>query len=499
MERIFEVIRQYRMIEPGMHVIAGVSGGADSVCLLYALSEYRKREQFELTAVHVEHGIRGKDSLEDAAFVGELCKSLGVLCLVVHTKVEQVAKEQGISVEEAGRMERYRIFREQAQAHQVPIRIAVAHNRGDQAETVLWNLVRGSGLSGLCGMRPVRDGLIRPLLFTDRAEIEQILQKAGLSWRTDRTNLETQYTRNRIRLSILPQMEEQLNSRAGIHIAQASERLWQVQQFVERMTDEAAARGIHKEKEEVLLGLEAYREQDGLIQQELLRRAVAECAGGRGLKDVTGGHLAMLEELAQKDCGRCACLPGGIRVVREAQALRFTREQPEEEPGAGRTVYRQETEAENTGVKEDKRTEAEGENGVQDGPAELWISGAGSYALPGWSIEVELLENTPQLWPEIIREKKYTKWLSYDTIKSNILFRTRRPGDYLVVQRGGGRKKLKDYLIDEKIPRSRRDHLWLLADGAHVLWVPGLRISEAAKVDKGTKTVIKIQMKEEPL
>ena len=167
MEKIFRTIEQYGMIAPGMRVAAGVSGGADSVCLLYILSEYRKKIPFELAAVHVEHGIRGAESLEDAAFTESLCRELHVPCHTVRTDVQKIAEDRGLSVEEAGRLERYRIFAEFLKEWNGN-RIAVAHNENDQAETVLWNLVRGSGLRGLGGIRPVRGEVIRPLLFTAR-------------------------------------------------------------------------------------------------------------------------------------------------------------------------------------------------------------------------------------------------------------------------------------------------------------------------------------------
>lgn len=464
MEHIFEVIRQYQMIEAGMHVLVGVSGGADSVCLLYVLGRYRERIPFTLTAVHVEHGIRGTESLEDAHYVEQLCESLGIPCAIVSVPVAGIAKERRISVEEAGRMERYRVFEEQA-AKRGCDRIAVAHNRGDQAETVLWNLVRGSGLAGLCGMQPVREKLIRPLLFTDRFEIEQIVREAGLSWRTDRTNLETQYTRNRIRLTILPQMEEQLNRQAGAHIAQTAQRLGRVQAYITRMTERAAADCLAMEGGDVLLLREPYLEQDELIRQELLRRAVAVARGGEGLRNVTSRHVQMLDRLMQMDCGREYSLPGDVRAVREAAALRI-------------------------GTKREKAWD-------EALAAALEITGEGQYGIPGLRILVDIFPNEPSLWPEIIQEKKYTKWLSYDTIKSNVLVRKRRTGDYLYIGACGGRKKLKDYLIDQKIPREQRDRLWIVADGAHVLWVPGYRISEAAKVNKDTKRIMRIQMKEE--
>ncbi len=478
MQDIFDTIRKYHMIEEGMHVVVGVSGGADSVCLLYALCEYRRQVSFGLTAVHVEHGLRGEESLSDAEFTQELCNRFGVPCRVVHVQVARLARAKGISTEEAGRAERYRIFREVMEECGAQ-RVAVAHNRDDQAETVLWNLARGSGLRGLGGMSPVREEIIRPLLFTGRERIEQILTEAGLSWRTDCTNLQQVYTRNRIRLSLLPQMERELNERAAEHIVDAADRLRQVQEYLDRVTADAARLCIRQDEDSVCVDLGQLSRKDKLIQEELLKTAVAMC-GGR--KDFGSVHMQALLRLCVLDCGREISLPGRLRAVREDGIVRLVRK-------AG---------AASTGAYEAPK-EAIQTIPVPNVPARLQTAGtvqSGTLRAGNWQIKYEFLENSPELMCQIV-EKKYTKWLSCDTINCNALqLRTRRPGDYLVVNAQGGRKKLKDDLIDRKIPKDQRDRIWLLANGSHILWMIGYRISEDAKVTESTGRVIKVQLEE---
>lgn len=467
LQQIFHTIEEYQMIQPGMRVVAGISGGADSVCLLYVLCRYREIVPFELTAVHVEHGIRGAESLEDAAFTQELCRSLSVPCQVFHAAVQKTAQEQGISVEEAGRKERYRLFEEVCGNRDMD-RIAVAHNQNDQAETVIWNLVRGSGAKGLGGIRPVRDRIIRPLLFTGRTQIEQILQEAGLTWKTDRTNLTEEYTRNKIRLSILPQMEQGLNAKAVEHIAEAADKLQKMQAFVERTTAKAAECCLQKDGESVVLDLEQYRNMDPLIQTELLKRALGLLKHGNGLKDIGSIHLEMLEQLIHADCGKESHLPGRICAVREKGILR---------------LYMQ------SSTCRKKRADLPETAGYE-------ILIPGEMNIHGWHIRTEILEYDAVLMPEIRSENQYTKWLNYDIIKSNVLLRTRKTGDYLVTTAQGGQKKLKDYFIDCKIPRQKRDEVLLLADDSHILWIVGGRISEAAKVNSATKQILKIQLEE---
>ncbi len=455
--QIFDVIRKYHMIEPGMHVIAGVSGGADSVYLLLVLLEYQKEVPFALTAVHVEHGLRGEESLADAAFVRDLCQEKHVPCRVVPAQVKERARREGLSTEEAARAERYRIF-EEVRLELDAQRIAVAHNQNDQAETVLFHLARGSHLAGLQGMRPVQGAVIRPLLFTSRGEIEAALTSAGVTWRTDSTNLGMDYARNRIRHELLPEMERDLNEKSTEHIAQAAQRLQEVQDYLDTQTEAAAKRCA---KQDVLL-LEPFSVEEPLIKTELLRRMLSRMGG---LKDVGAKHIGALLDLADKDCGKSLDLPGGIRAVREDGVIRFTE-------------------------KEERKQE-------QDPPfpaADLPVPGR--VRIAGYTVRAErtaLCDVPPE---EILRGKKYTKWISYDTIEQGLQLRTRRSGDYLVVNQAGGRCSLKDYLIDQKVPRDRRDGILLLADGSHILWVVGYRISEAAKVTSKTKQVVKIQILE---
>ncbi len=469
LEKIFQTIEHYGMILPGMRILAGVSGGADSVCLLYALKEYRRRVPFSLKAVHVEHGIRGEESLEDARWVEALCREWEIPCRVVRRSVEQLAKEEKLSLEEAGRKARYDAFEEERLAWQAD-RTAVAHNRNDQAETVLFRLARGSGLTGLCGIRPVQGKIIRPLLFLSREEIEGILTERKIGWRTDRTNQETAYTRNRIRLEILPALEEQVNERACEHIASAAFRFQEIWEYLRAQAQKAEQDCVLRKKgkggEEVLLRLDAFSLQPALIQKELLRRCLE--MGTAGLKDVGSVHMEGLRKLAASPCGKQMTLPGGRLALREKEFLRFTNGMEREETA----------------------------DGVWNG--ELSLAQAGEWRIGGKRIRVEYRNGEEIDRTEILKEKKYTKWLACDTIVPNLCLRTRRTGDYFVVNEAGGRKKLKDYLIDQKVPREERDRIWLVTQGSHVLWMVGYRISEAAKVKENTYRVMKIQIEEVP-
>ena len=484
-----------------MKVLAAVSGGADSVCMLLVLKAYRQRVDFELEALHVEHGIRGEESRADAAFVQQLCREQEIRCQVVSCDARQAAVQLHMSLEEAARTLRYEILRSAARERECDV-IATAHHAGDQAETVLWNLARGTGTAGLGGIRPCADGLIRPMLEVSREEIEAILQTFSVSFRTDATNTDQTYTRNRIRSVLLPWMEQNLNRQAGRHICQAAEHVRSLQDFASRMADEAQKECVVKGTGEdagsrsTVLLLDPFERQDPYLQGEILRRCVGLCRGGIGQKDIGTVHIQMLRDLVRMPCGKQADLPG-IRVFREDGKLVFCGKHlsgKDGKPGS----HMSHASAEGGKAETDTDRKKNGTRNSEVEPSEdtvMLIDKAEGrvvpeLTVPPWHVRLTVKPREDVSRDEIFREKTYTKYLSYDTITCNVCFRRRRPGDYLVINVQGGRKKLNDYLTDQKVPRLQRDRLWLAADGNHVLWVPGYRISEDAKVTEDTRLVL---------
>ena len=354
------------MAGPGDAVIAGVSGGVDSVCLLHILLAYRGRlisragEGFFIKVIHVEHGLRGADSLADARFVEALCGKLGVSCSVVQVNVSALVRAEGLSVEEAARRERYRVFageREKLAGSYRRVRIAVAHQMEDQAETILFHLARGTGLDGLAGMRPVRGDIIRPLLLFSRGEIEAYVLQAGgrgaqeTLWRTDLTNEDTDYTRNRIRHLVLPVLTGQVNARSVEHICEAGIHIREACRFVEEQADAFIEQWVRTEPAEAFLqrqmqpgpdggesdhaepalsglcsdvaciDVDALRKADPLIQSFVLRKVIAKLRGGIGLKDIGSVHIRDAQSLAFKGSGKKLDLPGGITCLRKGRKM----------------------------------------------------------------------------------------------------------------------------------------------------------------------------------
>lgn len=468
LQKVLEIIKKEELMRAGELVVAGVSGGADSICLLSVLFELKDILGIRLAAVHVHHGIRGKEADEDAQYVRLFCEKKQIPCKVFCRDVPALAKAQGMSEEEAGRKVRYECFKEALEEWQGD-RVAVAHNRNDNAETVLFHLFRGSGLKGLSGMeskgrlpgsgQDEKEILVRPLLSVSRAEIEAYLGDRGISYRKDSTNESDIYSRNRIRRRILPQAEL-VNEEAVLHIVQAADMIGKLDRWMEKMASEWIEKNCFQETEGVLIPCRELKDLEEVQAGRILRRIIEKQTGS--LKDITKRHIDSVLGLLEKQPGRAVDLPGRLTARKRYGQIWIgvKREKGKEEGVLELVPSEEEKEAEIFGCRFQYR--------------KLWREGN-----------------------EKIPENRYTKWFDYDTIKSTVQIRPRRSGDFLTVTASGGRKTLKKYLIDEKIPAGERDRLCLLADGSHILWVVGHRISEAYKVTEKTSRVLKVQVMED--
>ena len=453
-EKILEYINEHQMLQEGDTVVAGVSGGADSVCLLFVLLKIRETIPFRLTAVHMNHKIR-EEAGEDAAFVEALCGTWNCPYRYMEADVEAYALGHHMSCEEAGRFLRYQAFAqvlEEAGAEDG--KVAVAHNKNDHAETVLFHLLRGSGLAGLTGIHPVRGRVIRPLLCVTRPEIEAFLEENQLAYCIDKTNSEDTYTRNKIRHHMLAYAEQEVCSQAVSHIYDTSVIVREALAYVDCHTQMAMERcGVASEKD-MIFDVAAFEKEEPLIQKQLLLMAMERLSENR--KDISAVHIRLLLGLFTRQGNASVDLPCGLRAYREYGRVRL----------AGR-----------------ERERAESAPGV------LRIPGVTRWG--GYRFVCQLL---PYEKSQIIPQKTYTKWFDYDKISKYLVLRTRQSGDYLMTRGDGGRKSLKAYMIGEKIPQAERDRIPVLADGEHIVWVVGHRISGHYKTDRQTKTVLQIRV-----
>ena len=459
-ERVSEYMQEHHMVEDGQKIVVGVSGGADSMGLLSILSEIAQYFHLSLVVVHVNHGLRGKAADADQVYVENVCRNLEIPCYSFHVDLKRFARKEGMSEEEAGRYYRYQCFekvRKEVGAH----RIAVAHQREDTCETVLFNMFRGTGLKGLTGIPPVRDEIIRPLLCVTRSEIEAYLQEKEIEWRTDETNLTDVYTRNKIRHQVIPYVEEHINSAAGQHIQETAGLLSDIEDYLNQQTDQAFDTCVILGEEPVCaIHGASFAAQHVVIQREILRRAFYVAAGK--LKDVDKEHIEMVRNLFGKTVGRRCSLPYHLQAIRTYEGVSIRKVLP-------------------------------GEECPEDGP---WVdvTAPGHYRIPDSDMTVEF-EIKESFKTEEIPINRYTKWFDYDTINNSLSIRTRENGDYITLDSQGHRKPLKRWMIDEKIPREERDRVLLLADGHHILWIIGHRISESYKVTSATQRVLAVKVR----
>ena len=490
-ERVKKYIQTCKMIADGDVVAAGVSGGADSVCLLFMLCDLQEELGFRLKVCHVNHGLRGAESDGDEAYVAGLCARLGVPCRIFRENVELIAGKRKQSLEEAGREVRLDAFAVMC-AEEGCTRIATAHHMDDNAETVLFHAVRGTGLRGLAGIRPVAGNRIRPLLILAREETEGYLRRRGIVWREDRTNQEDCYTRNRIRRHIMPMLKEQVNAGAARHLSELSAQAADVWDYLEHGVDLAWSRCVCTEARTGDAALrirgDLFREEMPAVRRQLLLRCMIALAGSG--RDVSAVHVRETESLFDMQTGKYLCLPGGVRAERTSEGIRLRRE---EHSRTGREKRSGRERGAGSGIRD---ADAAGDTAAE---RETFLCVPGTTEIPGtgYAVCCSFPENADLQGAKEFPQKSYTKWIDYDIIKGRLSVRTRRPGDFLTVDRSGSRKKLKEYFINEKIPRSERETLPLVADGSHIVWIPGKRMSAAYQVSEGTARILEIKITEE--
>ena len=447
LKRTAEYMKQRKMPMPGERIVIGLSGGVDSICLFHILRELG----YELEAVHVNHGIRGEEAKRDEAFVRKLCGQYNIPFHGYGYDVPKISKEKHLSEEEAGRMVRRQAFSEVMQKTGGKY-IALAHHGNDRAETFLFHLSRGTGVKGLSSMKPVENKFIRPLLWAKRTEIEQYVQEMGYEFVEDATNASVEYTRNKIRHQMIPLFEE-INPKSVPHILGVAEKLEAVSAYIDREAEKIWRLSAVVYDHEVQILKSVFMQADQVLQIPVLQKGVEYLTGS--LVNLTEEHLQKLLKLFFMQTGKELHLPGGLTAMRTYEGIRM--------------FFREETEVSEP----------------------LEITGEGSFVFGGRTFVV-----TVEDWDErkIFPIKNYTKCFDYDKIKKGLFLRTRESGDYLQINQSHGRKSLQDYMVNEKIPKEERQKIVLLAEGSHILWVVGKRISEYYKVTKETKKVLRVQV-----
>lgn len=463
------------MIEQGDRVVVGVSGGADSVCLFFVLLELQKQIDFSIFVVHINHMIREVGAREDQNYVEQLCYEYGIPCKVITENIKELADREKQSEEEAGRKVRYQAFYDGAKQYKAN-KIAVAHHQNDQAETVLFHLFRGSGLRGIGGMLPVREEIIRPLLCVTREEIEKYLKERKISYQTDETNLEDIHTRNKIRLHTLSYVTKEINERAIEHIGETANIVREAEEYIKKQTENAFRKVVFEKKRQYFLMIAPFLKEDIVIQKMIIKKIFSLCS--QKSDQFQSEHIQQVINLMRKNTGKQLQLPYHIIVKKQYEYIKFilkeeVKEQPREQEWERVVIPPTEIMLENKKLK-----------------VKFSIMKLENQQI---MLEGEKLDKEDENFI-IIPKNSCTKWFDYDRMVNTVVLRNRRQGDYFQINQKGSHKKIKDYFIDKKVPKEDREEMVLLADGKHIIWILGDRISEAYKVNKKTRRILVVDV-----
>lgn len=435
-------IRNNQLITDNDKILAAVSGGADSVCMLMLLNELVCACNWDVSlgVVSVNHGFRPEADSE-VQYVKKLCDERNIPFYLREIKPGECRNS-----EEEARIYRYRLIEETAREYGYN-KIALAHNLQDRAETVLFNMFRGTGITGLTGIKAVRDIYIRPILWMDRSDIEGYLHSQEIGWCTDASNLGDDYSRNKIRHHILPKAQE-INSHTIEHIGETAEHMAEIEEYLKSEAKSKLSEIAEITQKGTILAVDKLKQLHPVIRKEMYRLAIMDMTPH--LKDITANHIKSIDSLVNKDVNAQTHLPYGIRIIRAYDQLYIV-------------------------------------NGEMDTQVDQ------SVTIRERVFKAEEVDNPMEMAPR----NKYTKWFDYDKINGSYTLRAREESDEIVVDKEGHRKSVNRYMIEQKIPRHLRDDIKMLVTDRDVLWIIGYRDSSAYRVDESTTTIIEITIEME--
>lgn len=469
-QKVLRTIQNYRMISKGDSLLVGVSGGPDSVALLYLLMGLRDNYNLQLYVVHLNHMLRGNESDKDAGYVRRLSKKLKLPVFIGKKDVRKFAKANKLSLEEAARIQRYEFYKQIADKLNIR-KIALGHTADDNAETVLMRLLRGAGEQGLIGIYPVRYignlKVIRPLLNIYRREIESFLKEKKISARTDSSNADNKFLRNKVRLELIPLLEENYNKDIKRVLVNTADILKEDNEYLEEVTKKFYSQAVLKQRkkgefsdandESIHLSVKKIEDFPLAIQRRVLRYGIKELTGT--LRQITYQHWNEVLKLLNSNLAYGHIdLPNGLIVERLRRELVIRR-------GKGQNIcsiiY----------------------------PVKI----PGETLVPEFGVKLICAISKRKTNLEFSMQNPYQGSFDYNKIKKPVFIRTRKEGDTFQPLGMKGKKKIKDFLIDQKIPQPEKSKVLFLTDKTDIIWLIGLRISERFKVTAKTKQVLKVR------
>lgn len=439
LEKVKKTIYENSLIDKGDTVLCAVSGGADSICLLHVMSALKEELNLKIAVANVNHLIRGEESDRDSEFVKKVCREYGVECFYREYNVTQIAKERKIGEEECGRILRYEFF-EEISRNFANAKIAIAHNLDDCAETILFRMARGSSPTGLEGIRYRRQNIIRPLLDVKRSQIEKYLRDNNLKWCEDSTNALPIYARNKIRLSVIPSLEE-ISSGAAEKIVQSAKMIAEDNEFIENEAEKLLQRCFFETYLLINPVVEAPSSIGRRIAAQVLKKWGAE---------ITFDRVESFLEFLEKDSGKRFDITRNLYAERNYDKVSLRKSEAQV---SYVSVLTEET----------------------------------PLCDRGWKLEV-LITDTP-----IKKNTNAMALFDADVVKPPFTVRYRQSGDKMKLKGISGTKKLSDIFTDEKIDRYERDYIPIVEKDGEILYLCGIRQSEKYSVSQKTKKYLIIK------
>ncbi len=452
--RFIDFVAKNHLFRSHEHVLVAVSGGADSVVLLDLLRRSVREFDLKLEVVHLNHGIRGKESDEDETFVRNLALELELSFHVKKVNAPEFARNKGYSLEEAARVLRFRFFEEilkETNAH----KIALAHHADDQVETIILNFLRGSGPVGLSGMKPERDKFIRPLLFATRAEIEEYARTRNLKFRTDSSNLDISYKRNRIRHELLPYLRNHFTQGIDRSLLRTQKIMAEVDDFLRQQAKEAILKCVREsKKDKIILEINTFLSYFIIIQKYMIYSLLEQFEVERF--SVSSEKIDRIIRLIQnRKNGRREIVTSDVQILIDRSSIVFQKGKVED--------------------------------------FEIEIEPGQSYALPDGRSELRLTLLPRQDAGGIFSDSRAVEFVDWEKISGQLRLRSIRPGDRFFPLNFTGQKKVSDFLTDLKVPLHRREEIPVLECDSGIIWIVGYRLDDRFKVTPKTTQLLKLE------
>lgn len=438
MDKIFyDKIKEEKTIEKNDRLLLAISGGPDSMYLLYNVIDLKKEFNLDLLVCHVNHGIR-ENAKNDENFVIDICKKFNINYNIKHVNMNEYAKENNMSAEEAGRFLRYEFFKENADGR----KILTAHNLNDQAETILTRIFRGTGVKGLAGILQFNNNIVRPILNIPRYQIEDYLNKNNLKYVIDETNLKSDYTRNRIRIELIPYIEKYFNP----NIVNTLNRLSINAREEKIYLDTIIEKEYRNSFKDYYFNVIYLKTLDKFICQEVIKKFLEE----NFPSFVTRKIIIDIYMLLFKNSGTSIDISKNIRARISYDKLLIEKYQ--------KINYES-----------------------------LYLNCGDNHSDFGI---ITLKDN-------IYKKDRFNVSIDKDKIKGNLYVRSRKKGDRFTPMGMKSNKKLKDFFIDKKIDREKRDSIGLICDDENIIWVIGYGINDKYKITEFSKNILNMEVKDD--